>query len=603
MSEIQRLPPVVTTNPVHPNAKTTTHITNGTTTTKTNITSPVCRNCKTQTTPLWRRDETGQVLCNACGLFLKLHGRPRPISLKTDTIKSRNRIKQPNSAKSSVPNTPELKSKDSTTPVKSSSSAGSQSTPQGVTANPGLSVISSSGKKSPKTQKTKKLNGELTPLLPAAGMNKAASQNGALPHLSQIHTPHIGAGGLHHIHHHLSHQVQPLHYPSSTPAQFAPGLQRITSPLLLSNTSSISNARSSSNSKTPGTGSAFSAAQAAAGALETMSHELGPSASFKAANGSLGIGRKDVSLMKSFSTGLRTDSEPAIKKEFSTPSSALNAAAPTAPKLPSLGSNTSVSSPSFGPQFSLSNDSHSGHGTPENRPTSLPPIVGHNSPGNANHLPHFQNNFGYNKSFEATDGEQHSGNGPSSSGNSSSQGNSGSSGNSGNPGTGGNTGHSSGHGHSHGQNSSTGNSGGSSGPPGDDNPHHEITILKTRISELELVNDLYRTRIMELEAMEQAARLREISMRKRLDEVISLQDGTSSPQQPQHQQASQHHLHHQPIPSHDGFHSSQQPTPASSQPSFGQRYALPPIHQVAADSVKREYDGPDSASKKAKLDN
>lgn len=53
--------------------------------------SPVCRNCYTSTTPLWRRDEHGSVLCNACGLFLKLHGRPRPISLKTDVIKSRNR--------------------------------------------------------------------------------------------------------------------------------------------------------------------------------------------------------------------------------------------------------------------------------------------------------------------------------------------------------------------------------------------------------------------------------------------------------------------------------------------------------------------------------
>ncbi|KAK5663206.1 hypothetical protein OQA88_6624 [Cercophora sp. LCS_1] len=50
-----------------------------------------CTNCATQTTPLWRRNPEGQPLCNACGLFLKLHGVVRPLSLKTDVIKKRNR--------------------------------------------------------------------------------------------------------------------------------------------------------------------------------------------------------------------------------------------------------------------------------------------------------------------------------------------------------------------------------------------------------------------------------------------------------------------------------------------------------------------------------
>lgn len=53
-----------------------------------------CTNCNTTTTPLWRRNPEGKPLCNACGLFLKLHGVVRPLSLKTDVIKKRNRIKE-----------------------------------------------------------------------------------------------------------------------------------------------------------------------------------------------------------------------------------------------------------------------------------------------------------------------------------------------------------------------------------------------------------------------------------------------------------------------------------------------------------------------------
>ncbi|KAI7901924.1 uncharacterized protein BX663DRAFT_436604 [Cokeromyces recurvatus] len=50
-----------------------------------------CTNCHTFNTSLWRRNSEGQSLCNACGLFLKLHGAVRPLSLKTDIIKKRNR--------------------------------------------------------------------------------------------------------------------------------------------------------------------------------------------------------------------------------------------------------------------------------------------------------------------------------------------------------------------------------------------------------------------------------------------------------------------------------------------------------------------------------
>ncbi|ABN64919.2 regulates glutamine-repressible gene products [Scheffersomyces stipitis CBS 6054] len=54
-----------------------------------------CYNCHTLNTPLWRKDPTGNTLCNACGLFLKLHGTTRPLSLKTDVIKKRSSRKAP----------------------------------------------------------------------------------------------------------------------------------------------------------------------------------------------------------------------------------------------------------------------------------------------------------------------------------------------------------------------------------------------------------------------------------------------------------------------------------------------------------------------------
>lgn len=39
-----------------------------------------CSNCQTKTTPLWRKSNNGDLLCNACGLFYKLHGVLRPLN-------------------------------------------------------------------------------------------------------------------------------------------------------------------------------------------------------------------------------------------------------------------------------------------------------------------------------------------------------------------------------------------------------------------------------------------------------------------------------------------------------------------------------------------
>ena len=60
-------------------------------TAKTETGATVCFNCQTTKTPLWRRDASGNSLCNACGLFQRLHGVMRPLSLKSDVIKKRNR--------------------------------------------------------------------------------------------------------------------------------------------------------------------------------------------------------------------------------------------------------------------------------------------------------------------------------------------------------------------------------------------------------------------------------------------------------------------------------------------------------------------------------
>lgn len=72
----------------------------------------VCANCNTTTTTLWRRNNDGEPVCNACGLYYKLHQVQRPMSMKKDGIQTRKR-KTKTDGRSSKKHSTEMKNNTS----------------------------------------------------------------------------------------------------------------------------------------------------------------------------------------------------------------------------------------------------------------------------------------------------------------------------------------------------------------------------------------------------------------------------------------------------------------------------------------------------------
>ncbi|KAG6824568.1 hypothetical protein H0H93_001888, partial [Arthromyces matolae] len=46
---------------------------------KSKASEPKCKHCGATHTPLWRRGANGELNCNACGLYYKIHKHPRPL--------------------------------------------------------------------------------------------------------------------------------------------------------------------------------------------------------------------------------------------------------------------------------------------------------------------------------------------------------------------------------------------------------------------------------------------------------------------------------------------------------------------------------------------
>ncbi|XP_062857999.1 transcription factor GATA-4 [Trichomycterus rosablanca] len=91
-----------------------------------------CTNCHTTTTTLWRRNAEGEPVCNACGLYMKLHGVPRPLAMKKEGIQTRKRKpKNLNKTKSETPGT------EGHTPLSATSTSNTVAEPRPIKSEPG----------------------------------------------------------------------------------------------------------------------------------------------------------------------------------------------------------------------------------------------------------------------------------------------------------------------------------------------------------------------------------------------------------------------------------------------------------------------------------
>ncbi|XP_071552797.1 uncharacterized protein [Panulirus ornatus] len=100
----------------------------------------MCTNCHTTVTSLWRRNSQGEPVCNACGLYFKLHNVNRPLTMKKESIQTRKRKPK----KSSESKSSSSSSSIATTTSSSIGSSGSSSIISMASPSSSASTIASS---------------------------------------------------------------------------------------------------------------------------------------------------------------------------------------------------------------------------------------------------------------------------------------------------------------------------------------------------------------------------------------------------------------------------------------------------------------------------
>lgn len=159
-------------------------------------TTTVCANCETTTTPLWRRDSTGRTICNACGLYYKLHLVHRPATMMRTVIKRRKRCSANEKSLQEKPST-----RRRSTVVETEPEETEELRPRSLSPNYNRPPLSYSNERS----------------LPNSNSSSPSSQSIVLPPIYPPSTANAGTNAvsnhISHYHHHHSTSPTPHRYP------------------------------------------------------------------------------------------------------------------------------------------------------------------------------------------------------------------------------------------------------------------------------------------------------------------------------------------------------------------------------------------------------